>query len=561
MKAWNWKALAVAAAVGAALAGAGGALAQRETQSRPALTSQQAMFEYLLAEVAMQRGDSAVALGAYLDLARRLRDPAIARRAVEAAIRSRAFDPALDAAALLVELEPDGSLGREIMASLLANNGNLDQAVETLDKLIAKQPEKGFLLAQVNHFLARYPDKAQVLEAVKKLASRYPGLPETHYAMAVAALLAGQEPLALQESKEALAARPGWELAVIMQAQVVRKSDPSAVEPLYRDFIAANPAAREVRMQYARELATTKQYAAARDQFREVARLSPEDAQVAYAIGLLALQIEDYADAEASFKRALELKYKDENAIYLSLGQVYESRKQVDEAIRWYARVDAGDEVRAKLKIATLIAKQQGLAAGRDYLNGVETRTTEDRISLLQVDAQLLREAREFKQCYELLNTALEEFPDSYELLYDRAMAAERLDRLDVVESDLKRVIAMKPDYAHAYNALGYTLAEKTDRLAEAMTLIQQAVKLSPDDPFILDSLGWVYYRMGKLDDSIRVLQSAYTARSDPEIAAHLGEALWARGSRDEARKVWNAALNEYPGHESLLAVMQKYKP
>jgi tetratricopeptide (TPR) repeat protein len=561
MKVRNWKALALAAAVAAGLAGTGEALAQRATQARPPLTSQQAMFEYLLAEVALQRGDTAVALGAYLDLARQLREAPIARRAVEAAIRARAFEPALEAAALLVELEPDGSLGREILSSLLANNGNLDQAVETLDKLIAKQPDKGLLIAQVNHFLARYPDKARVLEGVRKLVSRYPGLPESHYALAVAALLAGQDAMALDESRAALAARPGWELAVVLQAQVVRKSDPAAVEALYRGFLAANPGSKDVRMQYARELATAKQFAAARDQFREVERLSPQDAQVAYAIGLLALQIEDYGDAEAAFKRALELKYKDENAVYLSLGQVFESRKQVDEAIKWYAKVEAGDEVRAKLKIATLIAKHQGLAAGRDYLRAVVTRTTEDRIALLQVEAQLLREAREFKQSYELLDVALEEFPDSHELLYDRAMAAERIDRLDVVEADLKRVIAMKPDYAHAYNALGYTLAEKTDRLTEAMALIQQAVKLSPDDPFILDSLGWVHYRLGNLDESVKYLQSAYSMRSDPEIAAHLGEVLWARGSKDEARKVWSAALSVHPDHESLLAVMQKYKP
>jgi tetratricopeptide (TPR) repeat protein len=561
MKAWNRKVLALALAAGVSFAAAGEAVAQLPGQVRLPLTPQQAMFEYLLAEVAMQRGDSAVAMGAYMDLARQLREAPIARRAVEAAIRARAFEPALEAAALLVELEPEGTLGREIISSLLANNGNLDQAIDTLDRLIAKQAEKGFLLAQVNHFLARYPDKAAVLEGVRKLASRYASLPESHYALAVAALLAGREALALEESKAALAARPGWELAVILQAQVVRKSDPAAVEALYREFLAGNPGSKEVRMQYARELATAKQYTAAREQFREVARLSPEDAHVAYAIGLLALQVEDYVDAEAAFKRALALKYKDENAVYLSLGQVYESRKEVDEAIKWYAKVEAGEEMRAKLKIATLVARQQGLAAGRQYLAGLETRTSEDRIALLQVDAQLLREAREFRQGYAVLDAALEEFPDSYELLYDRAMAAERLDRLDVVESDLKRVIAMKPDYAHAYNALGYTLAEKTDRLAEAMALIQQAVKLSPDDPFILDSLGWVYYRLGRLDDSVRILQSAYTARSDPEIAAHLGEVLWARGSKDEARRVWSAALIDYPGHESLLAVMQKYQP
>jgi tetratricopeptide (TPR) repeat protein len=158
-----------------------------------------------------------------------------------------------------------------------------------------------------------------------------------------------------------------------------------------------------------------------------------------------------------------------------------------------------------------------------------------------------------------MLSKAVAEYPDSYELLYDRAMAAERIDKLDVMEADLKHVIQMKPDYAHAYNALGYTLAEKTDRLKEAKELIDKAYKLMPDDPFIMDSMGWVEYRLGHVQEALKQLQLAYTARPDPEIAAHLGEVLWKSGQHDEARKIWQTALSENPNHESLLAVMQKY--
>jgi tetratricopeptide (TPR) repeat protein len=140
-------------------------------------------------------------------------------------------------------------------------------------------------------------------------------------------------------------------------------------------------------------------------------------------------------------------------------------------------------------------------------------------------------------------------------------MAAERVDKLDVLEADLKRVIKMKPDYAHAYNALGYTLAEKTDRLAEARDFIEKAYRLSPEDPFILDSLGWLHYRLGNVEEALKHLHLAYTSRPDPEIAAHLGEALWRSGQQDEARKIWRAALTENPNHETLLAVMQKYRP
>jgi len=191
----------------------------------------------------------------------------------------------------------------------------------------------------------------------------------------------------------------------------------------------------------------------------------------------------------------------------------------------------------------------------------MDASTPEDRIQMIQVEAQLLRDAKEWNETYALLNGAVKQYPDSFELLYDRAMAAERLDRLDVAESDLRRVIKMKPDYAHAYNALGYTLAEKTNRLTEARTLIEQAIKLSPDDPFILDSLGWVNYRQGHLEEALKILQSAYGQRADPEIAAHLGEVLWKIGQRDEARKVWRTALAENPEHETLLAVIQKFKP
>jgi predicted Zn-dependent protease len=215
--------------------------------------------------------------------------------------------------------------------------------------------------------------------------------------------------------------------------------------------------------------------------------------------------------------------------------------------------------VRAQLKIATLIARQQGLAAGREYLRKIEPRSTDDSIQMIQVEAQLLRDAKQWRETYDMLSQAVAKYPDSFELLYDRAMAAERIDKLDVMEADLKHVIEMKPDYAHAYNALGYTLAEKTNRLREAKQLIDKAYKLQPDDPFIQDSLGWVEYRMGHVQEALKQLQVAYSSRPDPEIAAHLGEVLWKSGQHEEAQKIWRAALSENPNHESLLAVIQKY--
>ncbi len=517
-----------------------------------------AMFEFLVAEIAAQRGDTDGAIAIYQRLARELKDPLIARRAVETAIRARAFGPAMDSATLLLELDPDSALAREIIAALLANGGDLEKARTTLAGMLERAPNRGPMLVQLSHLLSKFPDKAKVLEVTKQVTAPYP-VAESRYAVGVAALIANQPEVAGTEADEALRMKPGWEQAAILKAQVMHATTPDGVIAFYEGFVEANPGAIEVRMQLGRELAGERKLAEAREQFRAVSKLSGNDSQAAYAIGLLSLQLEDYGDAQTEFTRALKLNYREPAAIYLGLGQAAEGLKRYDEAIDWYQKVEQGDWVRAQLKIATLIARQQGLAAGREYLEKIEPRSPEDRVEIIQVEAQLLRDAKEWQATYDMLTKAVKEYPDSYELLYDRAMAAERIDKLDVLEKDLRKVIRMKPDYAHAYNALGYTLADRTDRLAEAKDLIEKAYKLAPDDPFILDSLGWVYYRMGETQQALKHLQDAYASRSDPEIAAHLGEVMWSSGQHDEAQKIWRAALKENPGHETLLAVMQKH--
>jgi len=559
-KKW-WAIVAAAAALGLSVPTLADDADDQDAAADESAAGADNVYDYLVAELAAQRGDLQGSLAIFHRLARELHDPAIARRAVETAFRARAFGPALDSAALLLELDPQSQLAREIIAALLANEGDLPKAKARLSPLLANSPDRGALLTQMSHLFAKFPDKAAVLAATQDLAQPYACTAEGDYAFGVAALVAGSNDLAANETDMALELKPGWENGAILKAQILRKVDATRVVPFYEEFVKANPGAVDVRMQLGRELAADKKLAEAREQFREVDKLAHDDPQAAYAIGLLSLQLEDYSDAQVAFTRALKEGYRDPTSVYLGLGQAAEGLKHYDDAIHWYEKVESSDWVRAQLKIATLIARQQGLAAGRDYLHHIEPRAPEDSIQIVQVEAQLLRDAKEWQEAYDMLTKAVAEHPDSYELLYDHAMAAERIDRIDVLESDLRKVIEMKPDYAHAYNALGYTLAEKTDRLAEAKSLIEKAYKLSPDDPFILDSLGWVEYRLGKIDESVKHLHTAYTQRQDPEIAAHLGEALWKSGQHDEARKIWRAALSENPNHETLLAVMQKYQP
>jgi tetratricopeptide (TPR) repeat protein len=556
MAAKAWMGIAVAMAVAGWFPSQ--ALAQDGRKSPP--ESEAAVFEFLMAEVAAQRGETGPAIATMARLARELRDARIARRAVEIAIRARAVEPALEMAVLLIELEPESTLGRDLFASLVATRGDLGIARDTIAGIVASSANRPYLLTQLAYFFGRFPEKTAVLEATRSITARYPDLAESHYAVGVAAFVAGDFATADSESRTVLARKPDWAQGAIFRAQVLKKNAPDQVIAFFQDYVARHPDDKDVRMQFARELATARRNEEARQEFRAIERLAPTDPQMPYAVGLLALQLEDYAGAETAFRRALGLGHPDPGAVYMGLGQAAESAKRPDEALDWYGRVEGADTLRAQMKIATLIAKRSGLEKGRAYLQALEPRSQEDRVQMVLIEAQLLRDAKAWQATFDLLSEAVQSYPESYEILYDRAMAAERIDRLDVLEKDLRRVIELKPDYAHAYNALGYTLADRTNRLEEALSLIDKALKLSPEDPFILDSLGWVNYRLGNFPEALKHLKSAYVARPDPEIAAHLGEVMWKMGQHEEARKVWKAALSEHPDHETLLAVIAKYE-
>jgi tetratricopeptide (TPR) repeat protein len=285
-------------------------------------------------------------------------------------------------------------------------------------------------------------------------------------------------------------------------------------------------------------------------------------------MALISQQMEDYAEADKSFRRTLTLQPADPNPVRFNIGVVAEARKDTAGAIEWFEKVDDGEYlVSARLKAASLVAKRDGIESGRKLLREARDSQAADndsgdtRVQLILAEGQLLRDAKAFKEAYALLDEAVTNNADRADLLYDRAMVAERLNKLDVLERDLKRVIELKPDYAHAYNALGYTLAERGIRLKEAYDLIKKALALTPDDAFIQDSLGWVQFKQGRIDEALTTLRGAYALRRDPEVAAHLGEVLWAAGKKDEALQLWRKALSESPGNDTLMAAIEKHKP
>jgi tetratricopeptide (TPR) repeat protein len=414
---------------------------------------------------------------------------------------------------------------------------------------------------QLNRLLAGNADKSANLRVIRGLAAKHPQLPQAHFAVAQAAALAGDDEAAVAAAHEAQKLRPDWELAVLLEAQVLQKRSPASAAKRLGEFIAAFPDARDARLSYARVLVMEKRLPEARKQFEAVAGASPANPDVIYAVGLLAYQLKDYGAAEDYLKRVLALPYRDPEGVRYLLGQMAEEQKLWPRAIEWYESIKTGDHVMpARMRTASAIAKQGKLDEARAFLKRVAEENPEDAVQATVAEAQLLRDANRHDDAFALLSEALGKQPEQPDLLYDLALTAEKLERFDLLEAHLRKLIEVKPDHAHAYNALGYSFAERNQRLPEARKLIEKALELSPEDYFIIDSLGWVLYREGDLKGAARELRRAYGGRPDAEIGAHLGEVLWVLGERDEARRIWDEALKAGPENETLQKTLKRLR-
>ncbi len=531
-------------------------------QPAAAELSEQTLYDLLVGEIALQRNDPALAAKTFLDVAKRTRDGRVARRAVEVANFARMPELALEAAKTWQSIEPASPQALQVLAALLIGAKRVEEAEPYLEKLLAADGvnvENGFL--QLNRLLASNPDKQANFRVVQRLAAKHPALAQAQFAVAQAAFAAGNEAAALQAVREASTLRPEWETAAIFEAQVLQKRSPAEASRRLAQFVEKNPASREARLNYARALVLEKRFPEARKQFEALMAANPGNTEVIYAVGLLAFQLKDYATAEENMKRLLGLSYRDPQGVRYVLGQIAEEQKQWGRAIEWYRQIDNGDHaLAARMRTANVMAKQGKLDAARAYLKKVEADAPAEKIQLIVAEAQLLREAQRHRDAFDMLDEALKTQPDQPELLYDFALTAEKLERFDLLEANLRKLIQVRPGHAHAYNALGYSFAERNMRLPEARKLVERALELSPEDYFIIDSLGWVLYRQGDLQGAIRELRRAYSGRPDAEIGAHLGEVLWVSGERAEAERIWKESLDTAPENETLLKTIQRLK-
>jgi len=542
---------------------------ERRAPAKAGELTAELMYRLLVGDIALQRGEPALAARAYYDVARETRDPKFARRATEIALAARQRTLALDSATLWVELDPTADRAKQVVAGLKGGSDVRGADLKAdLERALAEAatagPRLGEAFLELNRALASEPDKAATLKLVQALAQPYPNNAEAQFAVALAAYNTGladfeSSTIALQAIDRALKQKPDWEQAILLKVEILSKQSMDRAGDYLVEILKSNPDAKYINSALVQVRIQQKRYGDAAAILQKLAEQDPGNHEYEFGMAMLAMQTKDWAKAERLLEGLNRVGYGDDGVVESYLAQVAEETGRYELALERFKAVPDGERGwYAKLRAAAMLGKLGRLDEARTYLDDLPAVTRDQKVQVQQVAAQLLRDAGNNKAAYEILDSALGQYPDEPDLLYDLAMVAEKLDRIDVLEAKLTRLVELKPTNAQALNALGYTLVDRTPRVSEGLALIQRALAMSPDDPFILDSVGWAQYRLGHLDEAEKYLRQAMEQRPDPEIAAHLGEVLWAKGERKLAQDLWQSQLKNAPDNAVLLETVRR---
>ncbi|MDH3534860.1 MAG: tetratricopeptide repeat protein [Gammaproteobacteria bacterium] len=543
-------------------------LEQQQAQINPVKSQQDtvadASYDLMVAEIALNQGDTGLAIKHYLAVARTQDNPEIAERAVRVAVYGQDLEAAVEAARRWIELDPNRVEARQVIAAIYVRQDKIKEAFNYIDGMIRTTDlDDADLFPPLLGILAREKNANTVLAVSQRIAYEYP---ERAYAQYLHGMLAAQN----GRSEEALRfLNRSIEIAEIegvhsARAKVLlRLGRPGEAVVSLQKAVESNPDDQSLRLTYARLLVDVKEYEKARVEFEKLHQGSPNDAELLYTLGLLSLESQRLDDAEKYMMMLVRLNQREGEAQYY-LGRINENRKDYEAAIEWYRQVHIGEyKFDARLRIADMLGNLERTDEAVEHLDAMLKGSQSDG-SLVRIyisKGELLRAARRYQESMDVFNTALGIVPGNSDLLYARALVAEKLGHIDQLEADIKTILKTEPDNAHALNALGFTLADQTDRFQEAFDYLKRAIEIMPDDPAIIDSWGWIHYRLGDHETAISLLRKALSRFDDAEIAAHLGEVLWASGQQQEAREIWQKALKKSPDDPLLQEVMQRFIP
>ncbi|WP_449429860.1 tetratricopeptide repeat protein [Pseudomonas putida] len=508
---------------------------------------QETVYSLLVAELAGQRNRFDIALANYTDQAEKTQDPGISERAYRIAEYLGADEPALDNALIWARNDPQNLDAQRAAAIQLARIGRYDDAMVYMEKVLQGQGDTHFDFLALSAAETDQSTRDGLLQSFERLLVKYPDNGQLVFGKALLLNQDGKTEQAL-ELLESHPPQKGEVAPILLRARLLQALDrgPEAL-PLLRGAIRDNPDDKRLRLTYARTLVEQDRIADAKGEFLSLVQQYPEDDDLRYSLALVCLENKDWDEAEGYLRELIERDSNVDSA-HLNLGRIFEERHNPQSALREYAQVGPGpDYLPAQLRQADiLIANGRGSEASRLLAEAREAQP-DYAIQLYLIESESYSNNNKDAQADQVLQQGIKRYPDDLNLLYTRAMLAEKRDDLAQMEKDLRAIIAREPENAMALNALGYTLADRTTRYGEAKALIDKAHQLTPDDPAVLDSLGWVNYRLGNLDEAERYLRQALVRFPDHEVAAHLGEVLWANGKRREARQVWAKAFETQP--------------
>lgn len=513
------------------------------------------LFMLLTAELAGQRGQYSIALEGYMEAAKRVHDPRFAERATMIAIYMKDSHKTNEALALWLRQDPNNQAARKIAALTALRDGKKKVAVEHLSVLLKVDPA-GFdnTLLELSSVLQSDGKISALNDALDTLSTQHPGQAEIYYMQSLLAIQKKDKNLAETKVQQALKVRPEWDKALILQAQIaVFSGDLNKAKALLKEASVKYPGNSKINKMYAQVLIKAENYEEAIEVYQNISSADPKDIESQFALGLIYMQLEQDERAEGIFKKLLEQpEWQYQASFYL--GKIEEKRDHTKNALVWFDKVMEGPFVfDASISAISLLAKDKQFNEANSRLSILQNKFPKQKLRLLLVQAELYSQQKQYEKAFNLLTDALVDFPEQKELLYTRALMAERVNKPEIAKADLEKILAMEPDNVEALNALGYTLLNNPDGYAEAEKYLQRALRLEPEAAVIIDSYGWLQFKLGNKVKALEYLQKAYEKQPENEIAAHLAEVLWALDKKDEAKKIFNKAIKDAPDDEYLL--------